>query len=317
MLEATQVSRDPDDLREAGQDDDRTAIVNLADLKGPSRTAARDRHLLVRLQGSQVGQVVTLHGSEWKVGRARNADLWLGDSGVSRAHARFVWENGAYVLEDLGSANGSYANGNQITRTSIKDGDVLQFGPTAVFRYSVTDADQEAMLQQLYDASVTDSLTGAYNREHFDTRLESEISFSRRHETQLSLLLLDIDFFKKVNDTYGHQAGDAVLVEMSAAISSNLRAEDVFARYGGEEFAVILRGIDIENAYHVGERFRVIVQSLRIEFGNQVIPITVSVGAASLEGCGEDADSEALIAATDRRLYIAKRGGRNRVVWQG
>jgi two-component system cell cycle response regulator len=317
MFEATKVSRDPDDLREAGQDDDRTAIVNLADLKGPSRTAARDRHLLVRLQGSQVGQVVTLHGSEWKVGRARNADLWLGDSGVSRAHARFVWEGGAYALEDLGSANGSYANGNQITRTRIKDGDVLQFGPTAVFRYSVTDADQEAMLQQLYDASVTDSLTGAYNREHFDTRLDSEISFSRRHETPLSLLLLDIDFFKKVNDTHGHQAGDAVLVEMSAAISSNLRAEDVFARYGGEEFAVILRGIDIENAYHVGERFRVIVQSLRIEFGDQVIPITVSVGAASLECCGDEPSSEALIAAADRRLYVAKRSGRNRVVSQG
>ncbi len=311
------MSRHPDDFREAGQDDDRTAIVNLADLKGPSRSVARDRHLLVRLQGSQVGQVVTLHGAEWKVGRARNADLWLGDSGVSRAHARFVWEDGGYVLEDLGSANGSYANGNQISRTSVNDGDVLQFGPTAVFRYSVTDADQEAMLQQLYDASVTDSLTGAYNREHFDTRLESEISFSRRHETPLSLLLLDIDFFKKVNDTYGHQAGDAVLVEMSAAISSNLRAEDVFARYGGEEFAVILRGIDIENAYHVGERFRAIVQSLRIEFGDRVIPITVSLGAASLVCCGAEASSEALIAIADRRLYAAKRGGRNRVVWQG
>jgi diguanylate cyclase len=130
-------------------------------------------------------------------------------------------------------------------------------------------------------------------------------------------LLLDIDFFKKVNDTFGHQAGDAVLVEMSAAISSNLRAEDVFARYGGEEFAVILRGIDIENAYHVGERFRSIVQSLRIEFGDQVIPITISIGTASLDCCGDDASAETLIAAADRRLYAAKRGGRNQVVWQG
>jgi len=311
------VSRDPDDLPEGGQDEELTAVVSLSDLKGPIRTTARDRHLLVRLQGSQVGQVVTVHGAEWKVGRARNADLWLGDGGVSRAHARFLWESGVYVLEDLGSANGSYVNGERITRTRLDDGNVLQFGPSAVFRYSVTDADQEAMLQQLYDASVTDSLTGAYNREHFDNRLESEISFSKRHETPLSLLLLDIDFFKQVNDTYGHQAGDAVLVEMSGAISSNLRAEDVLARYGGEEFAMILRGIDVENAYHVGERFRSLVQSLLVEFGDQVIRITVSVGVASLQCCGEGADSEALIAAADRRLYVAKRGGRNKVVWQG
>jgi two-component system, cell cycle response regulator len=241
----------------------------------------------------------------------------LGDGGVSRAHARFVWESGAYVLEDLGSANGTYVNGERKTRTQVEDGDVLQFGPSAVFRYSVTDADQEAMLQQLYDASVTDSLTGAFNREHFDNRLDSEISFSKRHETPLSLLLLDIDLFKQVNDTYGHQAGDAVLVEMSGAISSNLRAEDVLARYGGEEFAVILRGIDVEDAYHVGERFRVLVESLLVEFGDRAIRITVSVGVASLQCCGEGADAAALIAAADRRLYAAKRGGRNQVIWQG
>lgn len=304
-----------DDLLEGSADEERTAIVQLRDLRG-QRVTPKDRHLLVRIQGAQVGQVVTLHGTEWKVGRARNADLWLGDSGVSRIHAHLVWGESGYVVEDLGSANGTYVNGEKVTARAIVDGDVVQFGPSAAFRYAMTDADQETMLHQLYDASVTDSLTGAYNREHFDHRLESEISFARRHGAELSLLLLDIDHFKRVNDTYGHQAGDTVLVEMSAGISANLRTEDVFARYGGEEFAIILRGIDLRSAYHVGERFRVIIESLQIEAGGQPIPITVSVGVASLKCCADEV-AESLIATADRRLYAAKHAGRNRVVAQG
>ncbi|MBN2195499.1 MAG: GGDEF domain-containing protein [Polyangiaceae bacterium] len=304
-----------DDLLESSVDDERTAIVKLKDLGG-QRAAAKDRHLLVRIQGEQVGQVVTLHGSEWKVGRARNADLWLGDSGVSRIHAHLVWSDGGYFVEDLGSANGTYVNGVKVASHAIADGDVVQFGPSAAFRYAVTDADQEAMLLQLYDASVTDSLTGAYNREHFDHRLEAEISFARRHGSELSLLLLDIDHFKLVNDTYGHQAGDTALVAMANAVMENLRTEDVFARYGGEEFAIILRGIDRPSAYHVGERFRIIIESLRIEVGGTIITVTVSVGAASLKCC-TDETTEGLIATADRRLYAAKHAGRNRVVAQG
>ena len=307
---------DDEGLIEPGEDEDRTAIISLAELHGASRTQ-RDRYLLIRIQGTQVGQVVALHGREWKVGRARDADLWLGDSGVSRHHARIVWQKDGYVVEDLESANGTYVSGRRIERQALNDGDVLQFGPSAVFRYSVTDGDQETMLQQLYDASVTDSLTGAYNREHFDMRLESEISFARRHSTPVSLLLFDIDHFKRVNDTFGHQAGDAVLVEMAAAVTASLRAEDILARYGGEEFTIILRGIDVENAAHVGERFRVLVQTLRIEFGANVIPITISVGVASLACCGEEASGEVLVAVADRRLYAAKHQGRNRVIWQG
>jgi len=304
-----------DDHIEPGGDDERTAIVKLQDLRGQGGVP-KDRHLLVRIQGEQVGQVVTLHGAEWRVGRARDADLWLGDSGVSRNHARIVWANGGYVVEDLGSANGTYVNGVKITVRPVVDGDVIQFGASAAFRYALTDADQEAMLMQLYEASVTDSLTGAFNREHFDHRLEAEISFSRRHGAELSLLLLDIDHFKRVNDTFGHQAGDTVLVEMAAAVNGSLRTEDVFARYGGEEFAVILRGIDLANAYHVAERFRMLVESLRIEANGHPIPITISVGVASLRCCADDL-AETLIATADRRLYAAKRAGRNRGVAQG
>ncbi len=293
-------------------DDERTAIVNLVGLHS-TRAIPRDRHLLVRLQGGQVGQVYSLHGQTCRVGRARDSDLLLADAGVSRQHARFTWQNAGYMLEDLESANGTYVNGERIGQHLLTDGDVLQFGPAAVYRYEMTDAEQEAMLQQLYDASVTDSLTGAHNREYFDSRLESELSYARRHGTELALLMLDIDHFKQINDTFGHLAGDQVLVELASAVAAGLRAEDEFARYGGEEFAIILRDTSVQNAHLVAERFRLVVESLRIEFEGRRVPVTISVGAASVAGCQEKT-AVALIAAADRRLYAAKRGGRNRVV---
>jgi two-component system cell cycle response regulator len=296
-------------------DDEETAVVNLAHLYA-ARSQVRDRHLLVRVQGGQVGQVFSLGGQPWRVGRARDSDLVLADGGVSRQQAQITWSGDTFRLEDLGSANGTYVNGERITEHQLSDGDLIQFGPSAVFRYEMADADQQALLEQLYDASVTDSLTGAFNREYFDSRLESELSYARRHGTELCLLMLDIDHFKRVNDSFGHPAGDLVLVELASCVSSNMRAEDVFARYGGEEFTIILRNVTLQAAERAGERFRLLIESLRIPIDGKTVPVTVSIGAASL-ACCEAPDAMALITVADRRLYAAKRGGRNRVVATG
>src|SRR5690606_21212848 len=181
-------------------------------------------------------------------GRYSDSHIWLRDDGVSRRHARIFPEGDGFVLEDLGSANGTFVNGQPITRHWLSDGELIQLGPNAAFRYTVTDEDQEALLRRLYATSVTDSLTGAHNREHFDTQLEIELSYRRRHETHLSIVLFDLDHFKQINDTYGHPAGDAVLKAVAASARTQLRTEDIFARYGGEEFAIILRGIDVRGA---------------------------------------------------------------------
>jgi len=206
--------------------------------------------------------------------------------------------------------------GQRVSRQLLRDGDVIQFGPTAVFRYTITDESQEALLQQLYDASVTDALTSAHNREHFDTQLRSELSYARRHKVDVSLAFFDVDHFKKVNDTYGHQAGDAVLVGLASAIRSMIRNEDVFARYGGEEFALILRGIDGVGAGAVGERLRERVEAMRVPHEGKVLSVTVSVGCSSFAELDEKTP-EALVGTADKRLYTAKRTGRNRVVSQG
>jgi two-component system, cell cycle response regulator len=303
-----------DDLYDADDGEVRTAIVKLSDIQG--RGSPRDRHLLVQLEGEHIGMVVTLHGELLRIGRHQDSELLLRDGGVSRNHARFLWEADGYVLEDLDSANGTYVQGERVTRHPMRDGDIVQFGPSAVFKYSLADAEQEAMLIQLYDASVTDALTGAYNREHFDTRLASELSFARRHQADLSMLLLDLDHFKNVNDTYGHPAGDSVLRELAKNLSMDLRLEDVFARYGGEEFAIILRGTSLAEAAQAAERCRSKVADLVINHEALVIRITVSIGVASI-GCCKEATSEEFISVADRRLYAAKHAGRNQVVAAG
>jgi diguanylate cyclase (GGDEF)-like protein len=295
--------------------DDRTAIVSLKDLKAP-RKQAKDRHLLVRVRGAELGRVTLLSPERVRVGRSQDSELWLADDGVSRRHATLVREGAHYIVEDEGSANGTFVGGVKVSRHELRDGDVIQFGPTAVFRYTLSDESQETLLRQLYDASVTDALTGAHNREHFDTQLRAELSYARRHNTDVSLVIFDADHFKKVNDTYGHQIGDAVLMQIANVVRGTVRSEDVFARYGGEEFALVLRGIDVEGSGAVADRLRERIAALKIPTDRGPISVTVSAGCASLSTT-EDKTPEGLITIADRRLYGAKHAGRNRVVITG
>jgi two-component system cell cycle response regulator len=300
---------DPDD----GDDADRTTILRTTDIGRLSQPALSDRCLLVGMQGQAMGQVVQVVGAVFAVGRQPNSELCLRDSGVSRRHALLRWNASGYDLEDQGSGNGTYVNGERITVRTLRDGDVVQFGPNMVFRYSVADANQEAMLHHLYETSVSDPLTGAHNREHMNMRLAEEVSYAKRHNSGLALVMFDIDHFKQVNDTYGHLAGDRVLVALVQKLNGQIRGEDLLARFGGEEFVVLLRTTDLFQAANVAERIRQSVERMRVEYEAKTIEVTVSLGCATLECCAEPSVEE-LLATADRRLYAAKRAGRNRVV---
>jgi len=310
------VSDNPNLLEDEGEED-RTVLVQARKILRAQAAEFRDRYLLVRIEGESLGQVTLLGQNEIVIGRAQTANVCVLDSGVSRHHARLLKTRKSYMLQDMGSANGTYVGGQPvIAEKELADGDIIQLGPSVMFRYSVTDADQQAMLEHLYDASVTDALTNAHNREYFDSRLASELAYARRHEAPLSLIILDIDHFKHINDTYGHRVGDQALVNLVRTARPALRTEDVFCRYGGEEFAIILRTTDVEQAACVAERVRVIVSEMRVDVGSSSVGLTVSLGCASLKCC-ESLTAESLISVADRRLYIAKNSGRNRVVWAG
>jgi len=164
----------------------------------------------------------------------------------------------------------------------------------------------------MHDAALHDGLTKAYNKRYFLDRLPTEIAYALRHKTPLSLLMFDVDHFKKVNDTYGHLAGDAVLATLSQIASTTLRTEDLFARYGGEEFAILCRGVSAGDASVLGRRLLGLIASSTFQYHSARIPVTVSIGVASL-GPGMT-DGTQLIATADAALYEAKRTGRNRVV---
>ena len=294
------------------EDEESTALVKLGSIGHIPAAAARDRYVLVQVQGEELGRIVALEAAEFVIGRQQNCDLPLVDGSVSRRHARIRFVEGRHLLEDLGSANGTYVAERRVTQHWLSDGDLVQFGSTIAFRYSVTDSQQLAMLKYLYDASVTDALTGVFNREYFDARLSTEIAYARRHSTALSLLMLDVDHFKKINDTYGHPVGDIALTKLVESVRTKLRLEDVFCRYGGEEFVAILRTTDLEAAACAAERIRQAVEQVELTAEGVRVRITVSIGCSSL-ACTKDCSAMELIAIADRRLYAAKHAGRNRV----
>ena len=281
---------------------------------GPSSAPAlRDRPMLLRMDGVGAGQVVSIAQTPFTMGRHASNKLPIDDDSISRTHARFVNEDGKYFVEDLGSRNGTFIQGKRITRAEIKDDDWVQLGARVAFRFALTDSRQEGLLRKLYESSTRDALTGSYNRRHFDDRLRAEIAFAVRHATDCALILLDIDHFKKVNDTHGHQAGDEVLRHLSGLAHKALRTEDVFARFGGEEFAVILRGASTRGAGRLAERLREALAQQPCVYEGQEIRTTLSAGCAALSCCGTPSPDE-VIAVADRRLYLAKQTGRNRVV---
>lgn len=162
---------------------------------------------------------------------------------------------------------------------------------------------------QLHQAAITDSLTGLYHHKHFEVRLIEEIDRSKRYKHPLSLAIIDIDYFKQVNDQYGHLKGDMVIERIAAMLKRHTRLSDVVARYGGEEFAVILPYADYSNALIVGERFRKAVEDSDFDG----IRITISVGLAHFKGGDTGLDHKRFIDIADRALYKAKETGRNRV----
>jgi diguanylate cyclase len=177
---------------------------------------------------------------------------------------------------------------------------------------SFLDITQLKLLQnQLEILATTDPLTGVFNRRHFIELTEKEINRSQRSKVPLSIAMIDIDNFKRINDTYGHTIGDLVLKELVALCNNNLRTYDILGRLGGEEFAITTVGCALQEAYSLSDRLREKVANHIIHAGGKDISIKISIGVSELSGNMENVDS--ILNRADQALYLAKNAGRNRV----
>ncbi len=286
----------------------RTSEATVA-MAAPSAPRQSIRALLTVVNGPNIGRVYSVRDGETLLGRGRNVHVRMDDAGASRVHARIVTaESGRYFLEDMQSTNGTFVDGERIERYELTSGKRINIGPNIIVSFAILDAQAERLARQNYESSVRDPLTKAHNRRYLVERLGAEIAYARRHSSRLSLLLFDLDHFKRVNDTCGHLAGDEVLREVSALVSRLIRAEDVFARFGGEEFVILVRGISHANVGRFAERLRTSVERLEV-VSERVLRVTISVGYASLN---ELVDADRTPGSTDadgRRAPVSREDG--------
>jgi two-component system, cell cycle response regulator len=294
-------------------DDDRTTNPNKTVVtvvaQQPKKVEARDACLVV-IYGDDLGRRIPLGGEPCVIGRSSKCDVEIDQESVSRNHARLSRGPGGYLARDLGSTNGTYVNDEQIDEVMLRDGDQIKVGRT-IFKFIVGGNIESTYYEEIYRLMTVDGLTELHNKRFFTETLEKEIARSKRYERTLSLVLFDIDHFKRINDTYGHLAGDAVLRQLGALVKSRVRHTDLPARTGGEEFAIILPEVGAPGAAQMADKLRRSIEETSFRFEGTVVPVTVSLGVAEWDPSIQDPDE--LVKRADAKLYEAKRGGRNQV----
>jgi diguanylate cyclase (GGDEF)-like protein len=279
-------------------------------------STARDQIFLVALAGANMGEMIKITAPRTVIGRGQTADIRIFEESISREHCEILLQDGKAILRDLGSMNGTYCRGARIDRHELAEGDKILVGSGKVYKFTYNDKIDESFQRQMYESALRDDLTKLYNRKYFGDRVESEFAYSMRHNAPLTLVFIDVDLFKKINDTYGHPAGDRVLSGMASMLLGAVRVEDVCARLGGEEFAVICRGTSLMQGQVVGERLREVVQAHKFPWEDKQLAVTISIGLATIP-TPSIREAVQLVAAADTALYEAKQSGRNRVcVWQ-
>jgi diguanylate cyclase (GGDEF)-like protein len=286
-------------------------ITITSELSERDLTARAPRNaFLLMIYGDALGQRTEIGATPLTIGRHLSCDIQLLDNAVSRIHYRVVPGEYGVLLQDEGSTNRTYVNDRPVQAQPLQDGDVLRVGRT-IFKFLTGDNVEAAYHEEIYRLMTTDNLTGAANRRVFQTELERRFNEARRYGRPLSLLVLDLDRFKRVNDTFGHLFGDQVLRRLGALVTAEKRDGDTFCRYGGEEFALIMPETALPDALLVAERIRKAVEDTSFDFEGRTTPVTVSIGAAAREDSHQV--PEDLVKRADVRLYDAKEGGRNRV----
>lgn len=274
--------------------------------------------VLIRYVGQPMGEFIPLPPEGLEVGRAPENRLCLPEPEVSRHHARLrvSADLEAVELRDLGSTNGVFVNGRRVYAdpgpVRLAAEDVIRVGGHA-FKLKHMDVLERRYHQDMVARTTLDPLTGVGNRATVLYQLEAHVDLARRHHRPLSVILADLDWFKQVNDTHGHRAGDRALEAFGALLRHRLRGSDPVGRLGGDEFLAVLPETSVMLALTAAEDLRQALSEHPLEVADgHKLQITCSLGVAELKP--GDTDGGALLARADAALYGAKTGGRDRAV---
>lgn len=271
--------------------------------------ATPHRPVLVVLSGNEMGLRKRVDGNAL-IGRDPSADLVLTDAGVSWHHARVEDRGDSFALVDLGSTNGSSVNGVKLRESPLAQGDKLVLGRT-VLRFEVQDPLEQAYDEQVQRMLDVDDLSGLYVRRFFDRELGRLIDAARAKGTRVSLLVMDLDGIKKINDTHGHLFGAYTIGEAGHVIGRVVGSRGIATRFGGDEFCAALTGLDEAEACAVGEEIRAAIAAHTFVREGVRLQPGISIGVGVFPDTA--GDQAALFQRADEALYRAKQGGKNRV----
>jgi diguanylate cyclase (GGDEF)-like protein len=288
--------------------------VGMTDASPQRRLNRQERSLscLVVIAGLSIGQKFALSKDRIVIGRQADSDICFDDPLVSRHHAEIITRpDGTSVLRDLVSRNGTLCNDQRITEHVLRDGDVVWLG-RSVLKYLAPDSAVNIYANAASDSARLDGPTGLVNRPTFQEYLDRMVSRCRSLREPMSVILLDVDHFKRVNDTWGQPAGDFVLKELAALLKHAVRPTDLLARYDGGKLGLVVPYTTVIEALVVAERMRTTVAARRFTFNGQLIPVTISLGVTDL--IEQIEGTEALLQSADHALCAAKQKGRNQTV---
>ena len=243
------------------------------------------------------------------LGRDHSVQCVLADSSVSRKHAEISKLRSGYQIKDLGSTNGTLVNGEAIQQKVLKPGDTFHVG-SFMFKFLTAGSVESQYHETVYTALTSDALTETMNRRYLIETLKREIARARRKREIITVAMLDIDHFKKVNDTHGHLIGDEVLREIGRRLNDAKREDDMLARFGGEEFCLVLSATTGPQALEMLERCRTSISEQPFITAAGEIPVTASFGFACIQPTESKTINE-ILAEADGKLYEAKSAGRN------
>lgn len=275
--------------------------------------AADLRSFLVQIYPITGGYgLVELVGDHLLVGRDIACDVVITDEAVSRRHASIERTPQGFAIIDLESTNGTYVNDAKSREHVLTAGDRIRIG-SHIFKFLADDQLEAQYHECVYTMATRDGLTAAFNKRYLLDSLQRELTQHERHGRPMTLLMIDVDHFKKINDEFGHLAGDEVLMEICRRIREVIRQGEVLARYGGEEFAVILCETSLQDARMTAERLREEIAGAIMKTSHGEVAVTVSIGMAC-HANRQSITANEIIDLADRQLYAAKAAGRNTVM---